>query len=152
MKNMLPLMHEKDVNSFQRLRVRRDIVAPSLFLLPIINFCAVMWLMECVLWCYLLQGETPGEENPVSQEGVPTGYEAVSLIEAVNGPCNQFFSVDGGKLLCVLSESRFWRLLNCYSNWCTCGSRLQFTSFLKNLQLMTKFLNSDYSSATKNWT
>ncbi|XP_022316902.2 putative E3 ubiquitin-protein ligase MGRN1 isoform X2 [Crassostrea virginica] len=41
-------------------------------------------------------GETPGEENPVSQEGVPSGYEAVSLIEAVNGPCNQLFSVDGG--------------------------------------------------------
>ncbi|XP_048757856.1 E3 ubiquitin-protein ligase MGRN1-like isoform X4 [Ostrea edulis] len=40
-------------------------------------------------------GET-GEENPVSQEGVPTGYEAVSLIEAVNGPCNQLFTVDGG--------------------------------------------------------
>lgn len=46
-------------------------------------------------------GETPGEENPVSQEGVPTGYEAVSLIEAVNGPCNQFFSVDGGLQLPV---------------------------------------------------
>ena len=40
----------------------------------------------------------------------------VSLIEAVNGPCNQFFSVDGGKLLRSLSESRFLRLLNCYSN------------------------------------
>lgn len=24
---------------------------------------------------------------PVSQEGVPPGYEAVSLIEALNGPC-----------------------------------------------------------------
>lgn len=95
---MLLLMNEKDVNSLQRLRVSRDKVAPSLFPLPIRKFCAVMWLMECVLWCNLLQGETPGEENPVSQEGVPTGYEAVSLIEAVNGPCNQFFSVDGGKL------------------------------------------------------
>jgi hypothetical protein len=27
------------------------------------------------------------EETPVSQEGVPPGYEAVSLIEALNGPC-----------------------------------------------------------------
>ena len=27
------------------------------------------------------------EDNPVSQEGVPTGYKAVSLIEALNGPC-----------------------------------------------------------------
>ncbi|XP_062576969.1 probable E3 ubiquitin-protein ligase MGRN1 isoform X2 [Saccostrea cucullata] len=44
-------------------------------------------------------GET--EENPVSQEGVPTGYEAVSLIEAVNGPCNQLFTVDGGLQLPV---------------------------------------------------
>lgn len=70
-----------------------------------------MWLMECVLWCNLLQGETPGEENPVSQEGVPTGYEAVSLIEAVNGPCNQFFSVDGGKLYWVplkVDSEGFW--------------------------------------------
>lgn len=24
---------------------------------------------------------------PVSQEGVPPGFEAVSLIEALNGPC-----------------------------------------------------------------
>ncbi|XP_061180970.1 E3 ubiquitin-protein ligase MGRN1-like isoform X2 [Saccostrea echinata] len=45
-------------------------------------------------------GET-GEENPVSQEGVPTGYEALSLIEAVNGPCNQLFTVDGGLQLPV---------------------------------------------------
>ncbi|KAK3087412.1 hypothetical protein FSP39_005565 [Pinctada imbricata] len=36
------------------------------------------------------------EENTVSQEGVPQGYEAVSLIEAVNGPCSQMFTVDGG--------------------------------------------------------
>ncbi|CAH1795065.1 unnamed protein product [Owenia fusiformis] len=27
-----------------------------------------------------------GEENPISQEGVPTGFEAISLIEALNGP------------------------------------------------------------------
>lgn len=27
------------------------------------------------------------DELPVSQEGVPPGYEAVSLIEALNGPC-----------------------------------------------------------------
>ncbi|XP_067670967.1 E3 ubiquitin-protein ligase MGRN1-like [Haliotis asinina] len=31
------------------------------------------------------QGEP--EENPVSQEGVPPGYEAVTLIEALNGQC-----------------------------------------------------------------
>ncbi|XP_069125469.1 E3 ubiquitin-protein ligase MGRN1-like [Argopecten irradians] len=35
------------------------------------------------------------DENPVSQEGVPPGYEAVSLIEALNGPCNQFFPAPG---------------------------------------------------------
>ncbi|XP_052071331.1 probable E3 ubiquitin-protein ligase MGRN1 [Mytilus californianus] len=35
-----------------------------------------------------VQGEN-NEENPVSQDGVPTGYFAVSLIEALNGPCNQ---------------------------------------------------------------
>jgi len=28
-----------------------------------------------------------GDELLLSQEGVPPGYEAVSLIEALNGPC-----------------------------------------------------------------
>ncbi|XP_060582699.1 E3 ubiquitin-protein ligase MGRN1-like isoform X2 [Ruditapes philippinarum] len=32
-------------------------------------------------------GDQTMEETPVSQEGVPPGYEAVSLIEALNGPC-----------------------------------------------------------------
>lgn len=32
-------------------------------------------------------GDQMTEDNPVSQEGVPTGYKAVSLIEALNGPC-----------------------------------------------------------------
>ena len=31
----------------------------------------------------------PDEECAVSQEGVPAGYEAVSLIEALNGPQSQ---------------------------------------------------------------
>lgn len=44
----------------------------------------------------LHQGET--EDIPVSQEGVPSGYEAVALIEALNGPCNQLFSVGEGFL------------------------------------------------------
>ncbi|WAQ97338.1 RN157-like protein [Mya arenaria] len=34
-----------------------------------------------------LQQGGEGEEVPVNQEGVPAGYEAVSLIEALNGPC-----------------------------------------------------------------
>ena len=33
-----------------------------------------------------LQGEN-AEETAVSQEGVPAGYEAVTLIEALNGQC-----------------------------------------------------------------
>ena len=33
----------------------------------------------------MLQMETP-DDNNISQEGVPAGYEAVSLIEALNGP------------------------------------------------------------------
>lgn len=32
-------------------------------------------------------GDQTTEDTPVSQEGVPPGYEAVSLIEALNGPC-----------------------------------------------------------------
>lgn len=32
---------------------------------------------------YFVQSDT--EENPVNQEGVPQGYEAISLIEALNG-------------------------------------------------------------------
>ncbi|XP_045214260.2 probable E3 ubiquitin-protein ligase MGRN1 isoform X1 [Mercenaria mercenaria] len=32
-------------------------------------------------------GDQTMEETAVSQEGVPPGYEAVSLIEALNGPC-----------------------------------------------------------------
>lgn len=35
-----------------------------------------------------VQGDN-NEENPVNQDGVPAGYYAVSLIEALNGPCNQ---------------------------------------------------------------
>lgn len=35
----------------------------------------------------LQQSGDQTEENQVSQEGVPPGYEAVSLIEALNGPC-----------------------------------------------------------------
>ncbi|KAK7111292.1 E3 ubiquitin-protein ligase MGRN1-like isoform X2 [Littorina saxatilis] len=31
------------------------------------------------------QQQTEPEENPVSQEGVPPGYEAISLVEALNG-------------------------------------------------------------------
>ena len=33
-----------------------------------------------------MQPLVPAEDNPVSQEGVPQGYEAVSLIEVLNGP------------------------------------------------------------------
>ena len=29
--------------------------------------------------------QTEAEENPVSQEGVPPGFEAISLVEALNG-------------------------------------------------------------------
>ena len=32
-------------------------------------------------------GDQIPEDNTVSQEGVPTGYKAMSLIEALNGPC-----------------------------------------------------------------
>ncbi|KAK3582687.1 hypothetical protein CHS0354_013034 [Potamilus streckersoni] len=35
----------------------------------------------------LQQGDPTSEENQASQEGVPLGYEAISLIEALNGPC-----------------------------------------------------------------
>ncbi|KAL3875616.1 hypothetical protein ACJMK2_033548 [Sinanodonta woodiana] len=35
----------------------------------------------------LQQGDPTSEENQTSQEGVPLGYEAISLIEALNGPC-----------------------------------------------------------------
>ena len=30
--------------------------------------------------------QSDSDDNGISQEGVPTGYEAVSLIEALNGP------------------------------------------------------------------
>lgn len=40
-----------------------------------------------------VQGDNT-EENPVSQDCVPAGYYAVSLIEALNGPCNQNLMTD----------------------------------------------------------
>ena len=38
-------------------------------------------------FCLFQFGDQLPEDNPVSQEGVPAGYKAVSLIEALNGPC-----------------------------------------------------------------
>lgn len=42
-----------------------------------------MWLGWLEFFFFYQGGE---EENFVSQEGVPPGYEAVSLLEALNGP------------------------------------------------------------------
>ena len=35
----------------------------------------------------VLQGSEDDDEFTISQKGVPQGYEAISLIEALNGPC-----------------------------------------------------------------
>lgn len=45
-----------------------------------------MYFVQDFLLCCFQSGDQT-EETPVSQEGVPPGYEAVSLIEALNGPC-----------------------------------------------------------------
>ena len=59
----------------------------------------------CIIKNDLFQGDNT-EENPVSQDGVPAGYYAVSLIEALNGPCNQNLMADG---MCNHLEILFFR-------------------------------------------
>lgn len=61
--------------------------------------------------CFVQPGDTT-EENPVSQEGVPPGYEAVSLIEALNGPCNQFFPAPGDGNIFLLFSCQWYILFN----------------------------------------
>ena len=67
-------------------------VCVSVYVHACVQFVDAAWL--CFV-CFLfntfnmivllppLQTET--EENPVSQEGVPPGFEAISLVEALNG-------------------------------------------------------------------
>lgn len=64
---MLLLMNEKDVNSFQRLRVSRDKVEPSLFL-PLNNeLCCDVTDEVCIVMSSVAGGDSGGGES--SQPG-----------------------------------------------------------------------------------
>ena len=57
----------------------------------------------------MCQGDQTTEDNTVSQEGVPPGYEAVSLIEALNGPCGlpPPNTMEGNTVKCYLRNTVF---------------------------------------------
>ena len=56
--------------------------------------------------CFPPPLQTEPEENPVSQEGVPPGYEAISLVEALNGQVVPQNGQTDGEIPCILLVCR----------------------------------------------